>query len=104
MVFAMLAIAGCASQPKDICQGLRQFVGGNPIADAQVAMSKGDRHLLTMGGFAGSTPGVSNPRGHPALEIPGTSDTEGVQCREERDMAESYAARYNQTVLHIDRQ
>lgn len=68
--------------------------------DARAALARGDRHLLELGGFAGSVPGVENWDGYQLEEIEGTSDTTNEACRRLGATAEAYATKYNQTVVH----
>lgn len=74
------------------------FVHRDPVADARAALTEGDDHLLMLGGFVGSVPGVEEPKGYRTRMIDGTSDTTTEACRRERRVAEAYATRYNQTI------
>jgi hypothetical protein len=65
-------------------------------------LDKGDRHLLSLGGFVEVVPGVADDVGGQAkntVEIEGTSDTTTDACRRVGRVAETYAAKYNETIV-----
>ena len=73
----------------------------DPAADARTALAKGDHHLLSLGGFVGTTPGAENVATNAtnSVEIEGTSDTATEACRRLGDVAETYATKYNETIV-----
>ena len=73
------------------------------VVDARAALAKGDRHLLSLGGFVSSTPGIADPSSYSTQELPATTDTEVGQCGREQGMAEAYAARYNRAIVQAGR-
>jgi len=95
----MVALAGCTSKPQATCLAIETLARRNPIADARSALAKGDHHLLMLGGFAGSVPGVENPGSLPTQMIEGTSEVKTDACADEGATAEAYAAKYNRTVV-----
>jgi len=62
-------------------------------------LAKGDHHLLMLGGFVGEVPGVPNGDTYPTRMIDGTSDTTTEACRQQRNVAEAYATKYNQIIV-----
>lgn len=64
-------------------------------------MAKGDHHLLSLGGFVGTTPGAEDVATNAtnSVEIEGTSDTATEACRRLGDAAEAYATKYNATIV-----
>ena len=68
------------------------------VADAREALAKGDRRLLMVGGFVGEVPGVPNPDAYPTRMMDGTSDTTTEACARQHSIAETYAAKYNETI------
>ena len=103
VLLAFLACAGCTSQRNERCQALSRIVRGDPLVDARAALAKGDRHLLSLGGFVSSTPGIADPSSYSTQELPATTDTEVGQCGREQGMAEAYAARYNRAIVQAGR-
>jgi hypothetical protein len=51
-----------------------------------------------LGGFVATVPGAERSA-LPTMLIEGTSDTESMACYDLRSVAESYARRYNATVV-----
>jgi hypothetical protein len=92
-------LAGCTSKPDSGCPSIEKLAHRNPVADAHAALAKGDRHLLMLGGFVGSVPGVENAGGYQTQMIEGTSDYKTEACARQGDTAERYAAKYNQTIV-----
>jgi hypothetical protein len=52
-----------------------------------------------LGGFVGSVPGVSQTDAYPTQMIEGTSDMKTEACARLGPEAESYATKYNQTIV-----
>jgi hypothetical protein len=100
VLIGIAALAGCTSKPRPTCPGIEVLAHKDATADARAALARGDRHLLTLGGFVGSVPGVQHWDGYQLQEIEGTSDTATEACRRLGATAEAYASRYNQTVVH----
>ena len=70
--------------------------------DARTALGKGDHHLLMLGGLVGVVPGVPSgvaANATDAVEIEGTSDVTTDACRRLRGVAETYATKYNETIV-----
>ena len=100
VLFGLAAVASCASEPESTCPSVEALAGRNAVADARAALARGDRHLLMLGGFVGEIPGVRNSGRNPTRKIEGTSDTATAACRRLGGIAEAYATKYNQTVVH----
>ena len=100
VLLGIAALAGCTSKPQPTCPSIEALAHRDAIADARAAVGRGDRHLLTLGGYVGSVPGVENWAGYKLEEIEGTSDTTTEACRRLGATAEAYATKYNQTVVH----
>ncbi len=63
-------------------------------------MQRGDRHLLMLGGYAGTVPGEDGAE-HQTVMIEETADTAPAACSRLRPLAEAYALKYNRSVLAI---
>jgi hypothetical protein len=100
VLIGIAALAGCTSKPESTCASIEALGRRDAISDARAALAHGDRHLLMLGGFVGSVPGVENWHGYQLQEIEDTSDTTTEACRRLRATAEFYATKYNQTVVH----
>ena len=98
VVIALIALAGCTQQPSVGCPTIEKLAQRDAAADARAALAKGDYHLLMLGGFAGEVPGVPNSDAHLTRMVEGTSDTATEPCRQRRNVAEAYAAKYNQAI------
>ena len=94
-----MVVSGCTSEPNAGCPAIERLAQRDAVADASSALAKGDRHLLVIGGFVGSVPGVENPGSLPTQVVEGTSDARTEACAQLRSTAEAYAARYNQTII-----
>jgi hypothetical protein len=92
-------VSGCTSKLEAGCPTLERLAQRDAVADARTALAKGDRHLLMLGGFVGSVPGVENPGLLPTQMVEGTSDARTEACAQQRPAAEAYASRYNQTII-----
>jgi hypothetical protein len=99
VLFCIAALASCTSQPHADCPAIERLAQRDAAADARTALAKGDRHLLMLGGFVGSVPGVQNPNGHTTQMMEGTSDVRTAACAGQRATAEAYATKYNLTVV-----
>jgi hypothetical protein len=99
--FIAVALLACSQRPPQTCPSIEGLLHRDPAADALAALAKGDHHLLTLGGFVGSTPGAEGMSATTnSMEIEGTSDTTTEACRRLGAVAEAYATKYNQTVVH----
>lgn len=97
MLFPLPSCA--ASQPRD-CRELTSVLKGDPIRDARAAFIAGDRRLLSLGGFVGTTPGVNgNPLS--ARQLPGTGDMKNPACSAYHREALFYAERYNKVIASL---
>jgi hypothetical protein len=95
-----MVLTGCTSKPEAGCPAIEKLAHTDPVTDARTALAKGDRHLLMLGGFVGSVPGVESSDGYPTQMIEGTSDVKiTLACAHQRPTAESYATKYNQTIV-----
>ena len=92
-----MVVSGCTSNPKGGCPAIARVAQRDAVADARAALA--DRHLLMLGGFVGSVPGVENPGSLPTQMMDGTSDVRTEACARQRPAAEAYAAKYNQTIV-----
>jgi hypothetical protein len=103
VIFIAATLLGCSPKAPERCPSIERLAGRDPIADARAALAKGDRHLLSLGGFVGVVPGVPDDVSEEALknavEIEGTSDTTTDACRRIYRVAETYAAKYNEAIL-----
>jgi hypothetical protein len=99
VVIALIALASCSQEPDVGCPAIEKLTRRDPAADARAALTKGDHHLLMLGGFVGEVPGVPDAGTHPTRMVEGTSDTTTEPCRQRRDVAEAYATKYNQTII-----
>jgi len=102
VVLGIAALASCTSKPVATCPSIEALAQRDAVADARAALAKGDRHLLMLGGFVGSVPGVSDPGARPTQMIEGTSDTTTKACNRQRATAEAYAVKYNQAIVGSD--
>jgi hypothetical protein len=99
VLLGIAALASCTSKPQATCPSIEALVHRDAIADARAALARGDRHLLMLGGYVGSVPGVKNWAGYQLQEIEGTSDTTSEACRRLGATAEAYAAKYNHAII-----
>ena len=99
ILVCIAALAGCTSQPPAGCPAIEKLAHRDAAADARAALAKGDRHLLMLGGFVGSVPGVENSDGYQTEMIEGTSDVKTGACAPQGATAEAYATKYNQTIV-----
>ena len=99
ILVCIAALAGCGSQPPAGCPAIEKLAHQDAAADARVALAKGDRHLLMLGGFVGSVPGVENSDGYQTEMVEGTSDIKTEACARQGATAEAYATKYNQTIV-----
>jgi hypothetical protein len=95
----MVALTGCTSQFDADCPAIEKLTHRDAASDARTALAKGDRHLLMLGGFVGSIPGVENSDGYQTQMIEGTSDVKAEACARLGATAEIYAAKYNQAIV-----
>jgi hypothetical protein len=98
-IFCIAALASCTTQPQAGCPPIDRLAHQDAVADARAALAKGDRHLLMLGGFVGSVPGVGNSDGYQTQMIEGTSDVRTEACARQGATAEIYATKYNQTIV-----
>ena len=98
-LFCLASLPSCTSQPDAGCPPIERLAHRDASADARAALAKGDGHLLMLGGFVGSVPGVENPGSLPTQMMDGTSDVRTEACARQRPAAEAYAAKYNQTIV-----
>ena len=101
-LLSIAVLASCTPEPEAGCAAIERLAQRNAATDARAALAKGDRHLLMLGGFAGSVPGVPEPTAHPTRMMEGTSDTTTKACSRERAIAEAYAAKYNEIIIRAD--
>ena len=101
VVVMSVALLACSQKPRNACPSIERLEHRDAAADARTALAKGDKHLLSLGGFAGSTPGANDEaiNATNSVEIEGTSDTTTDACRSLGGVAEAYATKYNQTVV-----
>lgn len=98
-LFCLASLPSCTSQPDAGCPPIERLAHRDASADARAALAKGDGHLLMLGGFVGSVPGVANPGSYPTQMMEGTSDTKTEGCAHQEAIAEAYAAKYNRTIV-----
>lgn len=98
-LICLVALASCTSQQQTGCPAIEQLAHRDPVADAHSALAKGDTHLLMLGGFVGSVPGVSHADGYATRMIEGTADTRTEACTRKRALAAAYATKYNGTIV-----
>jgi hypothetical protein len=98
-LICIAALTGCTSQREVGCPAIEKLAHRDAAADAGYALAKGDKHLLMLGGYVGSVPGVQNSDGFPTEVIAGTSDVRTEACAQQRATAEAYAAKYNQVIV-----
>ena len=94
-----VVLTGCTTKPHTSCLSIEKLAHRDPVLDARAALARNDRHLLMLGGFVGSVPGVANSNGYHAQMIEGTSDVKTEACARLGATAEVYAAKYNQTIV-----
>lgn len=99
VAFITFALLGCSQNAPQSCPSIERLLHRNAVADARAALAKGDNHLLSLGGFVGSAPGAENADLTNTVEIEGTSDTATGACRRLGNVAETYATKYNQTIV-----
>ena len=93
------SLTSCTSQPDAGCPAIEKLAHMDAATDARAALARGDRHLLMLGGFVGSVPGVANPGSHPTQMMEGTSDTKTKACAHQGATAEAYAVKYNRIIV-----
>ena len=95
-----VVLGGCTTKADVGCPAIERLAHRDAVADARAALAKGDRHLLKLGGFVGSVPGVENSDGYQTQMIEGTSDAKIMDgCARLGPAAEAYAAKYNRTIV-----
>ena len=101
VVAISVALVACSHKPRDACPSIERLEHRDAAADARTALARGDTHLLSLGGFAGTTPGADDATTNAtnSVEIEGTSDTTTDACRRLGNVAEAYATKYNQTIV-----
>jgi hypothetical protein len=97
-LICIAALTSCTTQHEAGCPAIEKLAHRDAAADARAALAKGDHHLLMLGGFVGSVPGVDDPAAYRTQIMEGTSDVRTEACAHQRNMAEAYAAKYNQTI------
>ena len=93
------ALSSCSPPNQTGCPAIEKLAHRDAAADARIALARGDRRILMLGGFAGQTPGVVNADGRDVRMMEGTSDTETGACWRQGATAEAYAAKYNRTMV-----
>lgn len=81
------------------CPAIDKLKSADAATDARDAVSRGDFHVLALGGFVGTIPGGGDPRLSFVMED--TTDT--TNCFQVRPIAEDYARVYNKTVMSLRR-
>jgi hypothetical protein len=99
VLLGVAALAGCTSKPEATCPAIEALSHRDAVADARAALTKGDRHLLMLGGFVGVVPGVEDPGSLPTHMMEGTSDLKTEACAPLGATAEAYATKYNRTIV-----
>jgi len=89
------------SQHEMSCLPIEKLAQRDAVFHARAAVVKGDLHLLMLDGFVGSVPGVESPGSLPTQSLEGTSDTETEACARLRATAETYATKYNRTIMQV---
>lgn len=97
-ILCAVILTGCTPKPEAGCPAIGRLANRDPVADARAALARGDRHLLMLGGFVRSVPGVANPGSLPTQMMEGTSDTKTEACARQAVTAEAYAGNYNRTI------
>lgn len=98
-VAALVAVALAAHYRRSVpdeCPEIEPMVRADPAADAKVAVARGDRRFLMLGGIVGVVPG--GIAGAPTRMLDGTGDVVTPACLRLRSVAERYALTYNQTI------
>jgi hypothetical protein len=109
MIMHALAAAAVATTAPQMLEGhdCPDLKSGDPVSAARTSASRGDCHLLMIGGFTGVVPG-SEGSNRPYRLIAGTGD-DGNQaglldrCRVPKPAAMTWAEKYNQTIVELDR-
>ncbi len=85
------------------CPSLERLKAADATADAEAAHARGDNHLVMLGGYVGTVPGVSEDLVSllPHVMLTETSDTTTEGCQELRSVAEGYASTYNMTIARL---
>jgi hypothetical protein len=88
----------------DTCPLLAQLSTRDPVADATAAHHRHDNRLMQVGGLVGAIPGtapddLSIADEDAAVTLPETGDDGGCPSKDARNMARTYAYRYNQVIL-----
>jgi hypothetical protein len=100
LFICVVVLGGCTPKADVGCPAIERLAHRDAVADARTALAKGDRHLLMLGGFVGSVPGVENSDGYPTQMIEGTSDAKITDaCARLGPTAEAYATKYNRTIV-----
>jgi hypothetical protein len=89
-LICIAALTSCTTQHEAGCPAIEKLAHRDAAADARAALAKG--------GFVGSVPGVDDPAAYRTQIMEGTSDVRTEACAHQRNMAEAYAAKYNQTI------
>ena len=99
---------GCHKQDPVEVQELRWLESANPIADARVALSKGDHRLRAVYGLTVSIPGTDRKdfdtlkRIYGISEITGTTDAfQNAEHARLDQLATSYAETYNRQIMSV---
>ncbi|RYD65042.1 MAG: hypothetical protein EOP84_32235 [Verrucomicrobiaceae bacterium] len=101
-LFCMFALTCCAPEKPDACPAIDRLRHRNAVADARTALATGDRHLLMLGGYVGTVPGLSSSSVYPTKMLEGTSDSNTLACLRQMSLAEIYASKYNRTIVRGD--
>lgn len=85
------------------CPSLERLKTSDAVVDAGAAHARGDDHLVMLGGFVGTVPGVSESLSNrlPKIMLEGTTDTDTEGCRKLRHVAERYASTYNIAIARL---
>jgi hypothetical protein len=103
IMLAVALLTACRGPETKVagCPPLERLQHADPKADAADALSKGDRRLLSLGGFVGVVPGAEQTT-KPTRQIDETSDTVTPSCAALRGVAERYARTYNEAINLAD--
>lgn len=101
-LFCMLILTCCEPDKPEACPAIDGLRLRDAVADARASLASGDRHLLMLGGYVGTVPGVSDPSAYPTKMLAGTSDNNTFACLRQKSVAEKYAAKYNRTIVRAD--